>query len=134
MNFRQFLENQEYDSAIEACLQARRQWGICGARTAGSAKGVGAVFGDCKETAKGAVALLQRQNRNARLAHGYFIADPAEDESWEHTWIEIDDYILDPTVDQFFSSLDIDLYTTVQGIYFSHPEWDGDSLKERYQY
>jgi len=127
MNFKLWLE-EENKEVILLAQQARRNWGICDR----------AKFGDCKATSKGLVMLLTQAGRPAKLAHGYFKASTGDmpgneqETNFEHSWVEIDGDILDPTVDQFFSMLDVDLHTTVEGIYYSHPDWDGDELRERY--
>jgi hypothetical protein len=96
-----------------------------------------AVFGDCGPVSRDLIPLLMGRGVTVRLAHGIFVSNPEEEEQWDHSWVELDidgkTYILDPTVDQFFSPLDVDLVLENEKFYFSHPDWDGDWLAERYQ-
>lgn len=141
MQFRDFFENQKVNLIVSLAKQARQIYGICDR----------AKFGDCNDTVKETLILLKQYGIQAKSQGGYFITNPnsvavwpgEEDEptpeEWEHTWISIQDDakkdILDPTIDQFYSSLDFDLMTKAPGIYYSHPLWDGDAgLLERYKY
>jgi hypothetical protein len=105
---------------INTAILARQQYG-CNP----------AIFGDCKNVSKIVVSALNQKGIPAKLKGGQFITNPSEDEEWDHSWITIGSSVLDPTVDQFFSMLDIDLITEVPGIYYS--ELDGDWLKSRYR-
>lgn len=90
-------------------------------------------FGDCNDIVVKTIAELNKLRIPARRQGGQFISNPSEDEEYDHTWIVIENDIFDPTIDQFFSSLDVDLITKQPGVYYSHPEWDGDWLVKRYK-
>ena len=98
------------------------------------------TFGDCNDICDKTLIALKKLHIPARRQSGQFITNPNppdtdEEETWDHTWIVIENnYIFDPTVDQFFSSLDVDLITKQPGIYYSHPDWDGDWLVKRYKH
>jgi hypothetical protein len=117
------VESVDPQQVIDAALAARKNGGICDR----------AHFGDCKEISQATLQMLQKVGIQARLTGGTFITKPKDDESWDHSWLIINNkWILDPTVDQFFSDLDVDMHTKTPGIYYSHPNWDGNSLKSRY--
>jgi hypothetical protein len=105
---------------IEAALQARNEINC-----------VKAVFGDCLDVSRRTVAILKEMQIPAKLVGGQFITNFEEDEEWDHSWVMVGEEILDPTVDQFFSPLDVDLRTTVPGIYYS--AIDGSWLDDRYR-
>jgi transglutaminase-like putative cysteine protease len=90
-----------------------------------------AIFGDCLDVSRRTVAILNKAGIPAKLTGGQFVTNPVEDEEWDHSWVIVDGEILDPTVDQFFSPLDVDLETTVPGIYYSPV--DGGWLDDRYK-
>jgi hypothetical protein len=123
VDFRTFLEGiVDPKQVVSAALKARSDDKICRAR-----------FGDCRSTATATVKYLNEMGIPAKLAGGQFITNPAEDEEWDHSWVQVGQYILDPTVDQFFSSLDVDMETKTPGVYYSHPLWDGSGLAKRYK-
>lgn len=121
-NFRLFFENISAESIVQACQKARRDYGIKKCST----------FGDCKDVSQEVSKILKSLGITARLVGGYFLANRNYGEEYEHSWLMTDNFILDPTIDQFFSPLDEDLVTKTFGIYFSHPEWDGDKYSNRY--
>jgi len=104
---------------VNITVQARKNIEICER----------AKFGDCGDAAKETVKLLN----SGKIESGYFVYNLPNEEQSEHSWIRIGRYVLDPTIDQFFSDLDVDLETKTYGIYFSHPSWDGDWLLNRYR-
>lgn len=120
-NFRLFFENVTAESIVQACQKARRDYGIkqCSA------------FGDCKDVSKEVSKILRSLGVSATLTGGHFLANKNDGEEYEHSWLMID-FLLDPTIDQFFSSLDEDMETIVPGIYYAHPQWDGDKYINRY--
>lgn len=118
MRFKLFLENTR--QIINLALQARQQAGCDKAR-----------FGDCRDVSERTVVLLKSMGIPAKLKGGHFIANPDENDYWDHSWVVIDGEILDPTVDQFFSTLDVDLETETPGIYYS--ALDGPWLMNRYK-
>ena len=120
---------------VQLALRARDEYGICER----------AQFGDCKDTSQGLVNLLQERGLHARVTGSQFIygydnnpAYEGDDEeasphsSNDHSWVMLNGWILDPTVDQFFSDMDVDLVTKTPGVYFSHPQWDGPKYVNRY--
>ena len=123
MQFREYFEKQDH-RIVSLAMKARQQGGIC----------TRSRFGDCNDIVARTLALLTHNGIHAKRVAGNFICDPREDVYFEHTWIAISDYVLDPTVDQFFSDLDVDLITKQRGIYYSAPDWDGDWLEKRYQF
>ncbi|KKN96730.1 hypothetical protein LCGC14_0163740 [marine sediment metagenome] len=124
---RRMLTESITDATIDLAKQARKQF-VCDV----------AQFGDCSETAEGLVKLLRAKGIQAKIQGGQFITVTGdrpgfeELEEWDHTWVIVGSHILDPTVDQFTSTLDVDLYTSEGGVYYSHPSVDGDELKSRY--
>lgn len=110
---------------VWCAVKARRRYGLSGLTHAS--------FGDCNAVCKLTSSLLGQQDIDSKVRGHGFIYDLSEGESFEHSYVLVDGHILDPTIDQFFSPLDVDLHTAVPGVYFSHPDWDGDWLKERYQ-
>ena len=114
----------QHSLVTPAAKRARKTWGITKR----------AEFGDCSAVCRLLVEILQELGIQCRLQFGKF--HTAEDEEWDHTWVETfekyDIWILDPTVDQFYSSLDIDLETKTDGIYYS--KVDGDELASRYEW
>mgnify|MGYP000299444042 CR=1 FL=1 len=124
-NFTQFLESMQFDpqSVVQAAIQARADEGIAGRAT----------FGDCKAVCNRLASLLRKLGVVAQLKGGQFICDPNDEIHYDHSWLIVGGDILDPTVDQFFSDLDFDLSTQTPGVYFSHPECDGDWLTDRYR-
>lgn len=105
---------------IDAALQARKDMGCDRAE-----------YGDCRDASERTVTLLEGMGIPARLAGGQFTTNFAEGEEWDHSWVVVGDEILDPTVDQFFSPLEVDLETVVSGIYYSPV--DGGWLDDRYR-
>lgn len=105
---------------VDAALKARKQINCDRA-----------IFGDCLDVSKRTIVILSEIGISAKLEGGQFITNFDDDEEWDHSWVVVDDEILDPTVDQFFSSLDVDLVTTIPGIYYS--SIDDDWLRERYK-
>lgn len=124
-NFSQFLESMQFDpqSVVQAAIRARADEDIT-AR---------ASFGDCKATCVRLASLLRAAGIPAQLKGGQFVCNPNNEIHYDHSWLVVSSDILDPTVDQFFSDLDFDLSTQTPGVYFSHPEWDGDWLTDRYK-
>lgn len=108
---------------------------------AGIKDGEKAIFGDCGDVSRRILRIIKAcYLYKCDLKHGTFVCGPddnSEDEDavieFDHTWLEVDGHIVDGTVDQFFSDLDEDMVTATDGLYFSHPEQDGDSLKDRYR-
>lgn len=91
-----------------------------------------AVFGDCGPVSTDIVNNLADAGIKAKLTHGNFIVDISQPtEITPHTWVTVGGHILDATVDQFFSILDIDLECEIPGIYFV--PFDGEYLVNRYQ-
>lgn len=115
-----FEGDRETEEIINTAILARQRYG-CHSK---------AMFGDCLDVSKIIVPVLNQKGIPAKIHGGFFITNPSEDEKWVHSWVSIGEEILDPTVDQFFSSLDVDLVTKVPGIYYS--EIDGDWLRNRY--
>lgn len=109
---------------VAVAVAARRKYGICDKQRA--------RFGDCNDTARMVVQMLNKMGLQTQFQGGQFVCDPNDDLQFDHGWVLVDGQILDPTVDQFFSELDVDLYTKTPGVYFSHPEWDGEWLRPRY--
>ncbi len=121
MNFRLFLENLNPSSIVHFAQQARQESGITRC----------AKFGDCNDVVNKTVNLLKRAGIKAKLKGSQFWTD--DDMYFDHSWVIIYGNILDPTIDQFFSELDVDLETKVSGIYYSDYEWDGPKYIERYK-
>jgi hypothetical protein len=121
-NFRLFFENNNPDSIVQACQKARRDYGVKQCSS----------FGDCKDISKESMIILKSVGVVAQLVGGHFLANKNDGEEYDHSWLVVDGFVLDPTIDQFFSSLDEDLTTNIFGVYFSHPEWDGDKYLNRY--
>ena len=131
MRFKLFMEAVGRPAQIVSVAQeARKQEGVkC------------AVFGDCNAVCDLTVKLLGKMGIQAKRVGGHFRASSSdsrynfsgENSDSEHSWVLVEGYILDPTIDQFFSELDEDMHTKVEGIYFSHPEWDGNRYVKRYQ-
>lgn len=119
--FRLFLENLDPSSIVDIAQQARQEAGIVRC----------AKFGDCNDVCDLTVKLLKQRKIKAKRVGGYFWTGE-ENGDIEHSWIIVDNFILDPTIDQFFSTLDVDMHTEVPGIYYSHPDWDGDVYVNRY--
>jgi hypothetical protein len=119
--FRLFLENLDPSTIVDIAQQARQEADITTC----------ARFGDCKDVSNITIKLLKQRGIKAQLKGGYF-SPGGENGDVEHSWIVIDGFILDPTIDQFFSELDVDMDTKVKGIYYSHHEWDGDKYENRY--
>jgi hypothetical protein len=105
---------------IAAAKRARKFCGI--------ANNERAVFNDCGPVSRQLVQELAEIGIDAQLAHGQFKCD--DDTEFDHTWVVVDGVIIDPTVDQFFSDLEIDLVTHTPGLYF--PPHDTDYLNGRY--
>ena len=121
-SFRLFLENLDPSSIVDVAQQARQEAGVIRC----------ALFGDCKDVSNDTIKLLKQKGVKAHIEGSYFYVGD-ENGDFEHSWVVVDNgFILDPTIDQFFSSLDEDMHTKVKGIYFSHPEWDGDRYANRY--
>ena len=117
------VESLDPQQIVNTALQVRKLKGVC----------TRAKFGDCKELSEELMKMLLRQGVQARMSGGTFITKPKDDESWEHSWLVINNrWVLDVTIDQFFSDLDVDMHTKTPGIYFSHPNWDGNVYKDRY--
>lgn len=91
-----------------------------------------ARFGDCGPVSFRLVEELAFLDIACQMDAGTFqYTAHEENDKLDHTWVILHDgTIIDPTVDQFFSDLDIDLVTTHPGIYF--PPVDGDYLVSRY--
>lgn len=121
--FKEFLlEATNPQTVINLAIESRNEIGIeC------------AKFGDCADVSHNLLKKLNQNNIKAVIDGGYFIYNLKNDESYEHSWIKIDNYILDATIDQFYSDLDEDLETKYYGIYFSHPQVDGNWLEKRYK-
>ncbi len=122
ITFKMFLGKVEPNQIVDIALRARKEIGIEGC----------AKFGDCKEVCEKLVTLLEETKIPARLAGGMFTTNIDDDEKWDHSWVIVNNNILDPTIDQFFSPLDIDMDVKTEGVYFSHPSWDGPKYVERY--
>jgi hypothetical protein len=116
--FKSFLENTNV--VVQAAIKARKNLGIKCAR-----------FGDCNDVSKTVAQLLKRSGIPAKWTGHYF--DNGDNGYTDHSWVVVDGkWILDPTIDQFFSSLDEDMDTKIPGVYYSHPEWDGNKYVKRY--
>lgn len=126
MKFRDWIilaEGVDPQKVIDAALVARKTSGVCDR----------AHFGDCKAISEETVKALLKTGIQARITGGTFITKPKENESWDHSWILVmDRWILDPTIDQFFSEIDVDMRTKTPGVYYSNPSWDGNVYKNRY--
>lgn len=126
MKFRDWMvlaEGIDPQQVINAALVARKTSGVCDR----------ARFGDCKEISEETVKILSRAGIQARLSGGTFITKPDDNESWDHSWVLVmNRWVLDPTIDQFFSDLDVDMKTKTPGVYYSHPSWDGNIYRDRY--
>lgn len=117
------VEGANPQQVINAALEARKTGGVCNR----------AHFGDCMAISEDTIKILTSLGIPARLTGGTFITNPKEDDSWDHSWIIVNNrWILDVTIDQFFSELDVDMHTKTPGIYYSHPSWDGNVYKSRY--
>lgn len=113
------------EKIISVAIEIREREGI----------GIGrAQFGDCNDIVNKTLIEFKKMHINAVRQGGVFIANPYEEEEYDHTWIVINNDVFDSTIDQFFSSLDVDLITEQTGIYYSHPAWDGDWLIKRYKH
>jgi GNAT superfamily N-acetyltransferase len=108
------------EKIINAALQARQETGC-----------LPTGFGDCGDTSKKTVAILKENGISAKVVDGLFITNVSVQENWDHSWVEIGNVILDPTVDQFLSEMDVDVETEVPGVYYSAV--DGGWLAGRYQ-
>lgn len=117
------IENADPQQVVNAALVARKSGGVCNR----------AQFGDCKAISEEAVKVLQHAGIQARLSGGTFITNVDDNQSWDHSWVVVmNRWIFDPTIDQFFSELDVDMRTKTPGVYYSHPSWDGNGYKNRY--
>lgn len=116
-------ESLDPQQVINAAILGRKNGGICDR----------AHFGDCQDIMKETMVVLRRAGIQAYESGGTFITNLANNDSWEHSWVQVGKHILDPTVDQFFSDLDVDMHTKTPGIYYSNPQWDGNELRNRYQ-
>lgn len=96
------------EKIINAALRARKEVGCSPAG-----------FGDCGDVSKRTVDILEEDGISAKVVGGLFITNVREQENWDHSWVEIGNAILDGTIDQFISELDVDLVTEVPGIYYS---------------
>jgi hypothetical protein len=120
MKFRDWIvliESIDPQQIINAALVARKQ-GNCDR----------VHFSACKAILEETLAILMRAGISARISSGTFTTK--KNESWDHSWIVVGKWILDPTVDQF--KTDSAIKTKSPGIYYSHPSWDGNHLRERY--
>lgn len=80
-------------------MLAREEWGIEAAERA--------EFGDCTPVAIILKRLLEEEtDKEVVIVGGRFQCD--EDTEFDHTWLLVDGEIVDPTVDQFYSDLDVD--------------------------
>ena len=118
-----FSESIDPQQVVNAALTARKHGGICNR----------SHFGDCKELSEETLKLLKQLGIPARLSGGTFTTNISDKQSWDHSWIVVSGrWILDVTIDQFFSDLDEDMILKQPGIYYSHPSWDGNTYKDRY--
>lgn len=118
-----FAESIDPQHVVNAALSARKQGKICDR----------AHFGDCKEISEETLKILKRAGIPARMSGGTFITNLENKDSWDHSWVVVSGkWILDPTIDQFFSDLDEDMILKQPGVYYSHPSWDGNTLSNRY--
>jgi hypothetical protein len=119
------------NNMIRFCMMARSEAGI-GHRDR-------AKFGDCTAAATALKRIVEGfTNHTVVIKGGKFVCDydPSDSDeplSFDHTWLEIDGIIVDPTVDQFFSDLDVDMDLVTDGMYIGHPDHDADTLKARYE-
>jgi hypothetical protein len=91
--------------------------------------GIQAVYGECGCVSfqlKKLIDSKRIRGRRVIYTQGFFRDN--KDQLVDHTWLVVYGYILDATVDQFICGKQ----TKQPGVYYSHPKFDGKSLRERY--